>query len=79
MKPSEINAYAAIALALIVAVTVVFAIVAMPAKAENDGPLELARDGFFYVNVKSTKVGDRDYVSHQMYVEVRIPAKQTHP
>jgi len=79
MKPSEINAYAAIALALIVAVTVVFAIVAMPAKAENDGPLELARDGFFYVNVKSTKVGDRDYVSHQMYVEVRVPAKQTHP
>ena len=39
----------------------------------------LARDGFFYVNAKTTTVDGKDYVSHQMYVEVRIPAKQTHP
>jgi pimeloyl-ACP methyl ester carboxylesterase len=79
MRPNEINAYAAFALALIVAVTTVLVYITTPVKAQSDGPLQLARDGFFYVNVKSTKVGDRDYVSHQMYVEVRIPAKQTHP
>ncbi len=79
MRPNEINAFAAIALALIVAFTSVAVFITRPAKADSDGPLTLARDGFFYVNVKSTKVGDRDYVSHQMYVEVRVPAKQTHP
>ncbi len=79
MRPNEINAIAAFALAVIVMVTAVLVYLTKPAKAESDGPLMLARDGFFYVNVKSTKVGDKDYVSHQMYVEVRVPAKQTHP
>jgi len=43
-----------------------------------DEPLVLARDGFFYVGGRTTTVGGRSYVSHQMYVEVRIPARQTH-
>jgi pimeloyl-ACP methyl ester carboxylesterase len=52
---------------------------ASAANAAADPPLVLARDGFFYVNARTTDVGGRNYVSHQMYVEVRIPAKQTHP
>ena len=47
-------------------------------RAGDDGPLTLARDGFFYVGGRSTAVDGRTYVSHQMYVEVRIPAQQTH-
>jgi pimeloyl-ACP methyl ester carboxylesterase len=52
---------------------------ATAANAAADPPLVLARDGFFYVNARTTDDGGRNYVSHQMYVEVRIPAKQTHP
>jgi len=48
------------------------------AQAAADGPLTLARDGFFYVGGRSTTVDGRTYVSHQMYVEVRVPAQQTH-
>jgi len=48
-----------------------------PARAD-DGPLVLARDGYFYVGGRTTTVDGHPYVSHQMYVEVRIPAKQTH-
>jgi len=48
------------------------------AQAADDGPLMLARDGFFYVGGQPTTVDGRTYVSHQMYVEVRIPARQTH-
>src|ERR1700674_2767083 len=72
-------AYAGIAAGLIVAMTVVIGFAVRSAQATDDPPLMLARDGFFYVNAKTTKVDGRDYVSHQMYVEVRIPAKQTHP
>src|SRR6202521_3276306 len=72
-------AYAGIAAGLIVAMTVVIGFAVRSAQAADDPPLMLARDGFFYVNAKTTKVDGRDYVSHQMYVEVRIPAKQTHP
>jgi len=48
------------------------------AYAADDGPLMLARDGHFYVGGQPTIVDGRTYVSHQMYVEVRIPAQQTH-
>jgi pimeloyl-ACP methyl ester carboxylesterase len=48
------------------------------AAGADDGPLMLARDGHFYVGGRATTVEGRTYVSHQMYVEVRIPAKQTH-
>src|ERR1700756_5164288 len=47
--------------------------------AEDDPPLALARDGFFYVGGRSTTVNGHTYVVDQMYVEMRIPAKQTHP
>jgi pimeloyl-ACP methyl ester carboxylesterase len=67
------------AVGLALATTAALAFIATAAKAADDPPLVLARDGFFYVNAKTTTVDGRDYVSHQMYVEVRIPAKQTHP
>src|SRR6187397_2316966 len=44
-----------------------------------DEPLVLARDGFMYVGGKTMQVDGREYVYGQMYVEIRIPAKQTHP
>src|SRR6185369_12169535 len=44
-----------------------------------DEPLVLARDGFMYVGGKIMPVDGREYVYGQMYVEVRIPARQTHP
>jgi len=34
---------------------------------------------FFYVGGKSVTLNGRPYMSGQMYVEFRIPAKQTHP
>src|SRR5215475_7129635 len=42
-------------------------------------PLVLAHEGFFYVNGKPNTVNDREYISGQMYVEVRIPANKTRP
>jgi len=47
--------------------------------AADDPPLAIARDGFFYVGGKSVAINGRPYMSGQMYVEFRIPAKQTHP
>ena len=44
-----------------------------------DEPLMLARDGYFYVGGKTMNVDGKEFVYGQMYVEVRIPAKQTHP
>jgi pimeloyl-ACP methyl ester carboxylesterase len=79
VKPNELIAYAGIAAGLIIAATAAIAFLTRPAQAADDPPLMLARDGFFYVNAKTTTVDGKDYVSHQMYVEVRIPAKQTHP
>ena len=49
------------------------------AQAADDSPMALARDGFFYIGGKPSKVGDRTIITGQMYVEYRIPAKQTHP
>jgi pimeloyl-ACP methyl ester carboxylesterase len=54
------------------------AIALVGAAHADDGPLMLARDGFFYVGGRTTTVDGRSYVSHQMYVEVRVPARQTH-
>ena len=44
-----------------------------------DEPLVLARDGFMYVGGKTMQSEGREYLYGQMYVEIRIPAKQTHP
>ncbi|TMH38111.1 MAG: alpha/beta fold hydrolase [Betaproteobacteria bacterium] len=49
------------------------------ARAADDPPLAIARDGFFYVGGKSVTLNGRPYMSGQMYVEFRIPAKQAHP
>ena len=47
--------------------------------AADDPPYALAREGFFYVGGKPTTVNGRTYIAGQMYVDFRIPAKQTHP
>src|ERR1700742_3953451 len=52
-------------------------LVSNPVRAED--PLVLARDGFMYVGGKTMAVEGRDYLYGQMYVEIKIPAKQTHP
>jgi hypothetical protein len=44
-----------------------------------DPPLELARDGFMYVGGNTMQVDGREYFYGQMYVEIKIPAHQTHP
>src|SRR6516162_8089906 len=61
------------------AATAAMALFATTAKTDDEAPLTLKRDGFFYVNARTTKVDGKDYVSHQMYVEFRIPAQQMHP
>jgi pimeloyl-ACP methyl ester carboxylesterase len=48
-------------------------------QAADKPPLDLARDGFFYAGGKPTKINGKTYIAGQMYVEYRIPAKQTHP
>src|SRR3954464_8592595 len=47
--------------------------------ADEDPPLNLARDGFFSVGGKTTTINGKSYVVGQMYVEMGIPQKQTHP
>src|SRR6516165_7372994 len=52
------------------------AALASASAAEN---LVLSRDGFFYVGGKPTVIDGREYITGQMYVEVRIPAAKTKP
>src|SRR5262249_18959563 len=47
--------------------------------ADEDPPLNLARDGFFSVGGKPTTINGKTYVVGQMSGEMRIPQKQTHP
>ena len=61
----------------IAAVTAILALALAGGASAEDEPLALARDGYFYVGGKTTVVDGRPYVSHQMYVEVRIPAQRT--
>jgi pimeloyl-ACP methyl ester carboxylesterase len=49
-----------------------------PQTADDDAPLVLARDGYFYVNAKTTNAAGKTYVTDQMYVEERVPARRTH-
>src|SRR5262245_8812078 len=49
------------------------------APAQEQEPMSLVRDGFFYVGGKTTTVNGKTYVVGQMYVEERVPAKKTHP
>jgi pimeloyl-ACP methyl ester carboxylesterase len=59
-------------------VAIIAALATAGAARAADEPLVLARDGYFYVGGRTTTVDGRSYVSHQMYVEVRVPATQTH-
>src|SRR5215475_13908624 len=54
-------------------------VLAIDAGRAEDPPYALAREGFFYVGGKPITVNGRTYMAGQMYVDVRIPAKQTHP
>jgi pimeloyl-ACP methyl ester carboxylesterase len=64
-------------LASVAALAAVFALTPGRA-AEESSPLALARDGYFYVNAKTVSAGGKSYISDQMYVEERIPARRTH-
>lgn len=48
-------------------------------QAADNPPLNLARDGFFYAGGKPITTDGHTHIAGQMYVEYRIPAKQTHP
>ena len=48
-------------------------------QAADEPPLQLARDGFFYVGGKPTIINGKTYIAGQMYVEMRVPAQQPHP
>jgi pimeloyl-ACP methyl ester carboxylesterase len=66
--------------AMLLAATFLASATSQTAKAaDDDPPLNLARDGFFYVGGKNTTINGKTYVVGQMYVEMRIPQKQTHP
>jgi pimeloyl-ACP methyl ester carboxylesterase len=49
------------------------------ARADDLLPYTLKHEGFFYIGGKPTSVEGRTYIAGQMYVEFRIPEKQTHP
>ena len=73
-------ALVSIAAAALVAGGILSFLVSRPAHAaDEDPPLNLARDGFFSVGGKTTTINGKSYVVGQMYVEMRIPQKQTHP
>jgi pimeloyl-ACP methyl ester carboxylesterase len=60
-------------------VAAVLTFVPMTAKAQQTPPLNLERDGYFYIGGTPTKVDGKTVIAGQMYVEYRIPAKQTSP
>ena len=57
----------------------VLSFVPMTARAQESPPLNLARDGYFYIGGAPTTIDGKTFIAGQMYVEYRIPAKQTHP
>jgi pimeloyl-ACP methyl ester carboxylesterase len=50
-----------------------------PQGAGGDAPLMLAREGYFYVNARTVDIDGKTFVTDQMYVEERIPARRTRP
>jgi hypothetical protein len=61
-------------------IAAVFGFTSMTTNAQdNNPPLNLARDGFFYIGGKTTQIKGKTHIAGRMYVEYRIPAKQTHP
>jgi pimeloyl-ACP methyl ester carboxylesterase len=65
--------------ALAIAAAAMLAVLSIGAAQAEDPPYTLAREGFLYVGGKPVTVNGRTYIAGQMYVDVRIPAKQTHP
>lgn len=63
---------------ILIAMTLIFPFVSQPTRAADDQPYSLAREGYFYVGGKLTTANGHSHVIDQMYVEFRIPAKQTH-
>jgi len=63
----------------IFAAAVIALVSTVAAPAADDPPYTLAREGFFYVGGKPTTANGRTYIAGQMYVDFRIPAKQTQP
>jgi len=55
------------------------ALAATSARAADDPPYALAREGFLYVGGKPATVNGHTYMAGQMFVEFRIPAQQMHP
>ncbi len=74
LAPSRLRTVAALA-----AIIFILGSTALTDAADDDPPLNLARDGFFSVGGKPTSINGKTYVVGQMYVEMRIPQKQTHP
>jgi pimeloyl-ACP methyl ester carboxylesterase len=79
MNQPALTLIAACAAALVAGAVLALAASRPARAAEDEGPLTLARDGYFYVGGKTVMVDGKAYVTNQMYVEVRVPAKQTHP
>ena len=60
-------------------VAFVFIVMSVSTLAAEDPAMSLARDGWFYVGGHMTTVDNKQYMTSQMYVEYRIPAKRTYP
>src|SRR5947199_3413083 len=73
------STFALVSIAALVAGILSYLAVRPAVAADEDPPLALARDGFFYVGGKPTTINGMTYVAGQMYVEMRIPQRQTHP
>src|SRR5262245_23592457 len=48
-----------------------------PIRAAEQAPLVIAKQGWMYVGGRVITIGDKSYMTDQMYVEYQIPAKQT--
>src|SRR5258705_13642468 len=73
-------ALVSIAAAALVAGGILSFLASRPAQAADENPpLNLARDGFFSVGGKTTTIHGKSYVVGQMFVGFRIPHNQKHP
>jgi pimeloyl-ACP methyl ester carboxylesterase len=55
------------------------AVSAPPSTAADAPPLNIAKDGYFFVGGRYFDTPEGQFVDAQMYVEYQIPANQTHP
>jgi pimeloyl-ACP methyl ester carboxylesterase len=69
----------AIRAAAVLAMTAALSTTSIAQVADDDPPLNLARDGFFSVGGKPETINGKTFIVGQMYVEMRIPQKQTQP